>query len=412
MIKYLLTNGADPNACNNDGSTPLHMLSLCPAALQRDEHSTNSVMTMVFALLQSGANPSIPNNRNKFPFHYFSSEKVHDHLKSITHHVTIMVNEDCLHEILGRHWSNATILQSKYHVVIEYVRTPEKAGKKKLTFWGTIIAVEECLRAIEAVTKELVKSSALLENESYAVSLEIPKEYHMYIVGVNGATAKSFRQKYKVRLFIPTKESADTEIKIAGRKDHVQACMKHMMEIIEHNTKSKKDTVQHNTGDQLEFKCTQQTMLEKAKAKSNGVEGLPQMQQGLDFYPQFNGIFLKEEFYNQDLPLLTDDSLYFDPFSEQMNEVDMITGSTKLQLPPMPHTEPIVDDANPEKKIPHKKTIPELEEEIRETKEKLAELERLLAQAKEEKAKEEGKEAKEPQNPVKKVVITRIKRNR
>jgi len=58
LVKLLLDHGADPNAVDNFGSTPLH------AALERGRHADADIVKL---LLERGADPTIPDRYGRTP---------------------------------------------------------------------------------------------------------------------------------------------------------------------------------------------------------------------------------------------------------------------------------------------------------------------------------------------------------
>lgn len=68
MLDVLLAAGANPNATNAQGQTPLHMLA---------SHDANAVRGLVQQLLDAGADLGALNHRNETPFQTFARVPIH-----------------------------------------------------------------------------------------------------------------------------------------------------------------------------------------------------------------------------------------------------------------------------------------------------------------------------------------------
>jgi rRNA processing protein Krr1/Pno1 len=249
LTRYLLQKGANPNQQNKAGSTPLHKAA----------SKGNIAVTEI--LLEHNADANIKNNSGLLPEDLADKVKLRVLLQgkdAVT--LELPVPKDRHGLIIGKVGKNLEELRNETKTNISV--PPSDNPSTHITIVGRKEAVatakDKILQLLKAAEerehekkaadekrkkeneerkklreedKKKKEEERLKREENYTTAnVSVPKDRHGVIIGVHGATIREINAM-GVKITIPPRESAETQIKVYGEIDSVEKAIKRIMEL-------------------------------------------------------------------------------------------------------------------------------------------------------------------------------------
>jgi len=249
LTRYLLQKGANPNQQNKAGSTPLHKAA----------SKGNIAVTEI--LLEHSADANIKNNSGLLPEDLADKVKLRVLLQgkdAVT--LELPVPKDRHGLIIGKVGKNLEELRNETKTNISVPPSDNPSinitivGRKDAvaTAKGKILQLlkaaeereserkaadekrkkenEERKKQREEDKKQKEEERIKREENYTTANVSVPKDRHGVIIGVHGATIREINAM-GVKITIPPRESAETQIKVYGEIDAVEKAIKRIMEL-------------------------------------------------------------------------------------------------------------------------------------------------------------------------------------
>lgn len=220
VVKYLLDKGANPNAVNKTGSTPLHKLVA----------SKYEQKPILKRLLAAKANPNIRNNAGLLPEQLVRNKNILLELlrdEAITE--TVDVPKARHGRVIGKGGQKMSEIRDETHCIIS---VPDQSDNSTLI---TVVGRKEGVEKAKALIKEAVEGPKQNkeEEETAAVTVKYPlaKELYKFVIGKGGKTINEIRDETGVQIIVPKLDEADGTITLKGEQDDIDQALKRIREV-------------------------------------------------------------------------------------------------------------------------------------------------------------------------------------
>lgn len=220
IVKYLLDKGANPNARNKTGSTPLHKL-----VASRFEQKP-----VLKRLMAAKADPSIRNNAGLLPEQLVRNKNILlELLKDDAVTETVDVPKARHGRVIGKGGSKMTEIREETQCIIS---VPDQSDASTLI---TVIGRKEGVEKAKELIKEAVSGTKKEEEVggegSVTVKYPLAKELYKFVIGKAGRTINEIRDETGVQIIVPKLDEADGTITLKGEQDGIDAAIKRIREV-------------------------------------------------------------------------------------------------------------------------------------------------------------------------------------
>lgn len=279
-VKYLLLQGADPNAANHHGSTPLHKLAA--SSLLRKRELDERALEIAMLLVECDGDPCLPNAAGLTPYALCPPfTPVREVFSEKCARRELTVDPRHLGAVIGKGGKTVERLQKEYGCTID-ARDPSKQkpeggakGAKKEEEEGegalatiTLIGGEENVAKAAAEVERLVAQVRAREEraeerrraeeqrraeDDTATTIKVPSEKIGFLIGAKGKNITAIRKEFGVEVVIAddvddgaaaapggsrsrrTKDTAEagiTPVYIKGKNENVYAATDKIMGLL------------------------------------------------------------------------------------------------------------------------------------------------------------------------------------
>jgi len=216
IVKYLLLKGANPNARNTVGSTPLHKLF-------SSKYEQKNILKQ---LLKANADINIRNGAGKLPEEFVKNKGILIELLgdlAVSEEVDVPKSQHG--RIIGKGGQKMTEIRDETHCLIT---VPEQKDP------GTAVSVvgrQGGVARARVLIKEAIADRKSEESEEAAdglttVRYPLPKEQHKLLIGKGGKTINEIRDETNVQIFVPKADDSDNTILLKGETDDITEAIK------------------------------------------------------------------------------------------------------------------------------------------------------------------------------------------
>lgn len=289
VVKYLLLQGADPNARNAHGSTPLHKLAASDLSRNRDLYERALELAML--LVECDGDPSAPNTAGMTPYALSPLQSpIHTIFAAKCPSRTLTIERRYLGAMIGKSGKTVERIQKEFGCTIDVsnrhynnnddgnddkrgksVKSDEENEPVNVVLMGSEENIEKAAKEIEGLVEKVKEKERRIEErkraeaqrraeDDTAAAVKVPEDKLGYLIGAKGKNVIGIKKEFGVEIVIPERVKAEAErerpkdlpegfvlVHVRGKEENVYDAINRIMGLLKEAASHKP---QHKQGQQ------------------------------------------------------------------------------------------------------------------------------------------------------------------